>query len=146
MNVVQTDKYQQCFEKVFSSVPVSEDRVREDMCYLAKAVWFDGFVPDLSELTNVAAARRAAYTVDFFAAAHMLDADSKQTLQKVVEDFRAKLSAEDLAEETFYAAEVKPRKNRDDFARRWYLASGMKPRSLGLLDMQRRENLHSQMA
>lgn len=141
--MTQTELHQHHFEKVFSRTPVSADTARTDLRAVAESVWHKGFVPNLSQVKDRKALRRAAYMVDYLASNHMVSADKKRALKLQLDCVKERLQTVEGNEETFYEFDVKPRKNRDAFARRWHLASGMKPRDLGLLDMQRRANASS---
>ena len=139
--MTQEETFQQHFEKTFSALPVSIEKSASDLKSVAQHVWFDGFVPDLSPLTDVKYLMRAAYVVDYLASNHLVSAERKRALKRCLTD--ATLRLEKVTQvEAFYLDEspTAHTKNRDVFAKRWKLASGMKPKLLGLLDLQRRAN------
>ncbi len=140
----QGETFQQHFERRFSDLPVSVEKSAPDLLTVAKHVWFDGFVPDLSPLTDVKCLMRAAYVVDYLAANPLMPAARKKVLKQCLADVSLRLKSVTEVD-TFYLDESQAvkTKNRDVFAKRWKLASGMKPKLLGLLDLQRRANLPS---
>lgn len=136
--MTQYERHQSHFEKLFSSVPVSADKVSKDLRAVAQSVWYEDFVPDLTSLQNSDALRRAGYVVEYLASKHLVTPERKRVLKQVANVARSRLDSLEGAEQTFYKNDTPPVKNRDAFAKRWQLAAGMKPRLLGLLDMQRR--------
>ena len=140
-------EYQKRFENAFSCLPVSVEMARVGLQGVAEDVWYNGFVPNLSSIKNHKALRRAAYVLDYLASNHMVAPELKRELKQRLEVVKKQLDKEDVVnQETFYQSDKAPRTNRDAFAKRWHLASGMKPRDLGLLDMQRRVNAHKHVA
>lgn len=132
-------QYQLYFEQVFSKPLDSLESARADLCQVAELVWFHRFVPALDRLGNPEAISKAAYVVDYLASNHLVPSDQKRRLKHQLEVARMRLAQLPANSEwTFYVNDRRPRKNRDPFADRWHLVSGMKPKELGLLDMQRR--------
>lgn len=139
--MTQEETFQQHFEKTFSELPVSIEKSASDLKSVAQHVWFDGFVPDLTCFTDLRSLLRAAYVVDYLASNHLVSEKHKVKLKHCLAP--ASSSLEKVTEvESFYLSESKAShgKDRDAFAKRWKLSAGMKPKLLGLLDLQRRAN------
>ncbi|WP_151704731.1 hypothetical protein [Nitrincola alkalilacustris] len=130
------------FELAFSSPLDTLENSRERLCKVAEHVWFCHFVPELDRLSNPEVAAKAAYVVDFLASNHLVESDQKKLLKQQVQNVWVRLESDtvNLTERTFYVNDCSPQRNRDVFAQRWHFASGMRPRELGLFNMQRRVN------
>lgn len=130
------------FEQTFSNPLDSVDRAKDDLRKVAELVWFHNFVPKLDRLSDPDAAAKAAYVVDYLASNHLVSPFQKKMLKQQLEVVRERLKnlSAHTEQRTFYTYDSLPRKNRDDFAKRWGFATGMKPMALGLIDMQRRAN------
>ncbi|PPC77914.1 hypothetical protein C4K68_07665 [Pokkaliibacter plantistimulans] len=140
---MNTHHYQQALANALHHCD-SAATAADDLCQFAYGVWFDGFTPDLSPLSDVERLK-AAYVLDFLMSNPLVGAGRRAQLQPVLEEVAATLSNEQGAV-TFYLTDDPARTNRDQLAKKWHLASGMRPAQVGLLDMQRRANLPAHAA
>ena len=107
------------------------------MRVVAYGLWYDDFVPSLSKFRGVGR-RKAAYVVEFAVSNPLVDPTRRQRVTKQLEVAASKMSETDPVV-PFYASESPTHPTRDALARKWRLASGMKPAKVkGLLDLQRR--------
>lgn len=141
------ENYQSYFEQLFRDAPESVEGVSDQLCTVAKFVWFKGFTPNLEPVVE-SELPRAAYFIDFLTQNPVVDSERRKELNAALEFAVSRLSnapKENETLESFIKGEPQKKKNRDQLAAKWHLGKGMPFGKVPeLLNLQRRANLQKQ--
>lgn len=114
----------------------SPESAASEICELAEATWYRGFLPDVDKVPKNLL-RKAAYFADFLASNQVMPVEQSRALKAQLKKVWPELS--EASTEAFYLGQEVTKTNRDALAAKWGLTAGLQAKLVpGLLDLQRR--------
>ncbi|RDL42753.1 hypothetical protein DN730_18205 [Marinomonas piezotolerans] len=136
-------RHQQSFEKLVTSS--LDGKCFDDLKDVALAVWHEGFVPSLENLSP-RSYREAGYVLDNLRRFNCVPLDKKEELSKAIELLENSATADQVRTTHASVQQVMAKRTRDRLARKWGLDTSLNSLVQELLPYQTRHYDHTASA